>query len=110
MERRFPIFLGTNSGITTINILTSDRFGNIALGGTSTDSANLVTSSGNLFVGLLELSGYNFTWVTELGGFSAGQSVSQLIFSPDGTQLLALLSPFPISLLVFNATIGTLKV
>jgi hypothetical protein len=75
MERRFPIFLGTKSGITTISTLASDRFGNIALGGTSTDSANLVTASGNLFVGLLESSGYNFTWVTELGGFAPGQSV-----------------------------------
>jgi hypothetical protein len=73
MERRFPIFVGTISGITTINILTSDSFGNIAFGGTSTDSANLVTSSGNLFVGLLESSGYNFTWVTEVEGFSPGQ-------------------------------------
>jgi hypothetical protein len=73
MERRFPIFLGTNSGVSSINIITSDRFGNIALGGTSTDSANLVTTSGNLFVGLLESSGYNFTWVKELGGFAYGQ-------------------------------------
>jgi hypothetical protein len=109
MKRRFPIFLGTKSGITTISTLASDSFGKIALGGTSTDSPNFLTSSGNLFVGLLESSGYNFTWVTELGGFGSGQSVSQLMFSPDGTQLLAVLSPTPITLLVFNASEGTLK-
>ncbi len=71
MKRRFPIFLGSSSGQTSINTIEIDTLGNIGLGGISTDTS-IVSSSGALFAGILEKTGYNFTWVNEITGIVPG--------------------------------------
>jgi hypothetical protein len=76
-QRRFPAFLGSSSGITQIEVLELDPNGKIAVGGHSTDSSIFGTGS-NVFVGIYESQGFNFTWVTEFPGSLT--SVSDLIF------------------------------
>ena len=51
MDKRLPMFLGSSAGITQISVIEIDSLGNIAVAGSSTDTT-LVTSSGNLFVGI----------------------------------------------------------
>jgi len=45
------------------------------LGGSSTD-LSLITTSGNLLIGLFEKSGYNYTWMNQITPAAAGQKVS----------------------------------
>jgi hypothetical protein len=66
-----------------------------------------VSASNNIFIGLFEATGYNFTWVREFTA-PAGQYVSQLAFKSDNTQLIALISPNPLTLLVLSTMDGTL--
>jgi hypothetical protein len=92
-ERRFPAFLGSSSGITEIEALEVDPNGKIAVGGHSTDSSIFGTVS-NVFIGIYESQGFNFTWVTNFQGSLL--SVSDLIFEPvpAGTQPTGLLVLF----------------
>ncbi len=66
-QRRFPIFLGANSGSTSITLFKHDSAGNVAVSGSSNDP-DFITSS--LFIGLLKDTGFNFTWVNELSAGS----------------------------------------
>jgi hypothetical protein len=65
LQKRFPVFLGTGSGITKITTFETSSIGTFGVGGTSTD-ATLVLTANNLFVGILESSGFNVTWMKEL--------------------------------------------
>jgi hypothetical protein len=64
MQRRFPIIMGSNAGNSFINTMETDGVGNIGVGGSSTD-LSIVSASNNVFIGLFEATGYNFTWVRE---------------------------------------------
>lgn len=63
-ERRFPIFMGSNAGNSFISTMETDGVGNIGVAGLSSD-LSIASSSNNLFIGLFEATGYNFTWVRE---------------------------------------------
>ncbi len=64
MQRRFPIYMGSNAGGSFINTMETDGVGNIGVAGSSTD-LSIVSVSNNIFISLFEVSGYNFTWVRE---------------------------------------------
>lgn len=64
MQRRFPIIMGSNAGNSYINTMETDGVGNIGVAGSSTD-LNIMSASNNVFIGLFEATGYNFTWVRE---------------------------------------------
>lgn len=64
MDRRFPVYLGSTAGQTQIQAFEIDLHGNIGVGGVSAD-LSLVTSSGAMFAGMLNYTGFNFTWVTQ---------------------------------------------
>ena len=99
--------MGSNAGNSFINTMETDGLGNIGVAGSSTD-LSIVSVSNNVFIGLFEATGYNFTWVREFT-VPAGQYVSQLAFKLDNTQLIALLSSTPLTLLVLLSTLdGTL--
>ena len=65
LTRRFPQFLGSTAGLTTFNTIEIDSLGNIGVGGSSTD-LTLVSTAGNLLIGLFEKSGYNYTWMHQI--------------------------------------------
>lgn len=98
--------MGSNAGNSFINTMETDGVGNIGVAGLSTD-LSIVTVSNNVFIGLFEATGYNFTWVREFT-MPAGQYVSQLAFKSDNTQLIALLSPAPLTILVLSTLDGAL--
>ena len=106
MQRRFPIFMGSNAGNSFINTMETDGAGNLGVAGFSTD-LSIVSTSDNVFIGLFEAIGYNFTWVREFSA-PAGQYVSLLAFKSDNTQLIALLSSAPLTLLVLSTLDGSL--
>ena len=110
-ERRFPAFLGSSSGITKIEALELAPNGKIAVGGQSTDSS-IFGANSNVFVGIYEMQGFNFTWVTIFPGSLA--SVSDLIFErvQAGTQptgLLVLFRTTPATIALIEPIDGTVK-
>ena len=107
-QRRFPAFLGSSSGITKIEVLELDPNGKIAVGGHSTDSS-IFGAASNVFVGIYEDHGFNFTWVTKFPGSFV--SVSDIIFEPvlTGTQptgLLVLFKKTPVTIALISAVTG----
>ena len=108
LTRRFPQFLGSSAGLTTFNTIEFDGLGNIGVGGSSTD-LTLVSTSGNLLIGLFEKSGYNYTWMNQLSPAAAGQKVTQILFKSDNTNLVALIGAVaPFQIIVINTLDGTI--
>ena len=84
-----------------------DSLGNIGVVGQSTD-LTLVSSSLNTFVGLFENTGFNFTWVREFTVATHGIINPHLVFKADNTQLVAMISSNPLTLVILSTLDGTL--
>jgi hypothetical protein len=100
--------LGSSAGLTTFHTIEVDSLGNIGIGGSSTD-LTLVTTSGNLLIGLFENSGYNYTWMNQITPAAAGQTVTQILFKSDNKKLVALIGAVaPFQIFVINTTDGVI--
>ena len=105
MQKRFPKFVGSSTGLTQLDAVDVDSSFNVVFAGRSNDSSMVANpNSTPCLVGYLPQSSFDYKWAKELNVYN--QDVISLQFKPNGSSLLILYTN-PIIIVIMDSSNGS---